>query len=162
MQNAKVISSINFIIHIVSHHSSSLTASKKNAESRGARRMITSISAAASPVDTVGLHRLPTMGRTLSMLKTNAVARGRHGVLKKRSIWSPYLRSKVSYNAIRTLQARTRVIVPTPGTHKGFCANALVICGVCKEIVWRSWRGQCVLDMQSVQCTRCEYAVQAL
>ena len=70
--------------------------------------------------------------------------------------------SKVSYNVIGSPQARTRVIVPTPGAHKGCCANALVVCGFCKEIVWRSLRGQCVLDMLSVQCTGCEYVVHAL
>ena len=96
------------------------TASKKNSDHRGARSMIANISTATH------WHRQWTlwdlidrrpMVHTLSMLKTNAMARRGNGFLKERSwvaVWSPEARSKISYNTVRPPPAPKRVVVQTP------------------------------------------------
>ena len=63
--------------------------------------------------------------RTLSILKTNAVARRSHGVLKERSgvnVRSPEPQSKVSYNATGAPRARITHTMVTVQTHCTFVA----------------------------------------
>ena len=60
-------------------------------------------------VYTVGSHRTPNEARSLSMLKTNAVARRSD----MSAVGSPHHCSKVSYITIGAPQERTMVVVQT-------------------------------------------------
>ena len=127
---------------------------KKNAECRGARSTNASITAAMQWhchwTRWGRIERRATV-RTLSILKTNTVNRRPNRAQRGRR--------KVTIAAQFGLLQRNRSSV---GAHKGRCANAVVVRGVCTETARRSWRCHWVFNTASAQWQLRESAAHAL